>query len=92
MVSAVKVIIAKTGDLAFTVVQSTKDVQVLNYIKDNLGFGRVVLQSSNKNTHRFCVKDIKNLFRNAIFFYLYYLYYLYSSPVTLLYNWFPVIF
>jgi hypothetical protein len=68
LVSVVKVIIAKRGDLAFTVVQSTKDVQVLNYIKDSLGFGRVVLQSSNKNTHRFCVQDIKNLFIICLLF------------------------
>lgn len=53
--------VAKRGDLAFVVVQSTIDVQVLNYIKDNIGFGRVGLLSSKQKTHRFIVQDIKNL-------------------------------
>lgn len=59
-------IVAKRGDLSFVVVQSTNDVQVLNYIKDNLGFGRVVLQSSKLKTHRFIIQDIKNLFRPEV--------------------------
>jgi len=61
-------IVAKRGDLSFVIVQSTNDVQVLNYIKDNLGFGRVVLQSSKLKTHRFIIQDIKNLFLICLLF------------------------
>jgi hypothetical protein len=61
-------IVAKRGDLSFTVVQSTNDVEILNYIKDTLGFGRVVLQSSKLNTHRFIVQDLKNLYLICLLF------------------------
>lgn len=54
-------ILAKRGDLAFVVTQSTTDVKSLNYIKDNLGFGKVIKQSVKQNTHRFIIQDIKNL-------------------------------
>ena len=54
-------ILAKRGDLAFVVTQSTTDVQSLNYIKDNLGFGKVIKQSIKQNTHRFVIQDFKNL-------------------------------
>ena len=53
--------LAKRGDLAFIVTQSSSDINSLNYIKDNLGFGRVVIQSTKQNTHRFVVQDVKNL-------------------------------
>jgi hypothetical protein len=61
-------IVAKRGDLSFVVVQSTNDIQILNYIKDTLGFGRVVVQSSKLKTHRFIVSDIKNLFLICLLF------------------------
>ena len=54
-------ILAKRGDLAFVVTQSTTDVRSLNYIKDNLCFGKVIKQSVKQNTHRFIIQDIKNL-------------------------------
>jgi len=54
-------IIAKRGDLCFVITQSTFDVQVLNYIKKNLGFGIVIKQSVKNNTHRYIVQDIKGL-------------------------------
>lgn len=53
-------IIAKRGDLSFVVTQSSSDIDVLNYIKDNLGFGRVIKQSIKQNTHRFVIQDFKN--------------------------------
>lgn len=53
--------VAKRGDLAFVVTQSTMDIECLNFIKDNLGFGKVIKQSIKNNTHRFVVQDIKNL-------------------------------
>jgi hypothetical protein len=53
--------VAKRGDLSFVVTQSTVDIECLNFIKDNLGFGKVIKQSIKSNTHRFVVQDIKNL-------------------------------
>lgn len=53
--------IAKRGDLSFVITQSTTDIECLNFIKDNLGFGKVIKQSIKSNTHRFVVQDIKNL-------------------------------
>lgn len=61
-------ILAKRGDLAFVVTQSTTDVQSLNYIKDNLGFGKVIKQSIKQNTHRFVVQDTKNIFLICLLF------------------------
>jgi hypothetical protein len=55
-------ILAKRGDLAFVITQSTKDVKSLYYIKDNLGFGKVIKQSVKQNTHRFVIQDITNLY------------------------------
>lgn len=61
-------ILAKRGDLSFVITQSTSDVQILNYIKNNLGFGKVIIQSSKQKTHRFIVQDIKNLFLICLLF------------------------
>jgi len=61
-------ILAKRGDLSFVITQSTLDVQVLNYIKDTLGFGKVIVQSSKQKTHRFVVQDTKNLFLICLLF------------------------
>ena len=61
-------IISKRGDLAFVITQSTTDVQSLNYIKDNLGFGKVIKQSIKQNTHRFVIQDTKNLFLICLLF------------------------
>ena len=61
-------ILAKRGDLSFVITQSTKDIQTLNYIKDNLGFGKVIKQSTKQNTHRFVVQDIKNLYLICLIF------------------------
>ena len=61
-------ILAKRGDLAFVITQSTTDVQSLNYIKDTLGFGRVIKQSVKQNTHRFVIQDIKNLYLICLIF------------------------
>lgn len=38
-------IVNNRGDLAFVIVQSTSDIQVLYYIKETLGFGKVIPQS-----------------------------------------------
>lgn len=54
-------ILVKRGDLSFVITQSTQDVQILNYIRDNLGFGKVIVQSKKFNTHRFIIQDFKSL-------------------------------
>lgn len=37
------------------------DIQILNYIQSNLGFGKVIVQSSKQKTHRFVIQDTRNL-------------------------------
>ena len=61
-------ILAKRGDLAFVITQSTRDIQSLNYIKDTLGFGKVIKQSVKQSTHRYVIQDIKNLFLICLIF------------------------
>jgi hypothetical protein len=61
-------IMAKRGDLSFVVTQSTIDVKSLYYIKENLGFGKVIVQSTKQKTHRFIVQDFKNLFLICLIF------------------------
>ena len=62
--------------MSFVVTQSSLDLDILNYIRDNLGFGKVIQQSIKQNTHRFIVQDIKNihliclLFNEKKFFFL----------------------
>lgn len=61
-------ILAKRGDLSFVITQSGQDINVLNYIKNNLGFGRVILQSKKQNTYRFVVQDFKSLYLICLLF------------------------
>ena len=61
-------ILAKRGDLSFVVTQSTTDINSLNYIKDNLGFGKIIKQSIKDNTHRFVIQDIQNLYLICLLF------------------------
>lgn len=70
-------IVAKRGDLSFVVTQSSSDLEVLNYIKDNLGFGRVIKQSIKQNTHRFVIQEEpapffnkKNIYLICLLFFL----------------------
>lgn len=66
-------IIAKRGDLSFVVTQSSSDLKVLNYIKDNLGFGRVIKQSIKQNTHRFVIQDFNNIYLICLLSFLFFL-------------------
>jgi cytochrome c oxidase subunit 1 len=50
------------------ITQSTTDIQSLNYIKNNLGFGKIIKQSVKQNTHRFVIQDIKNLILICLIF------------------------
>lgn len=51
------------GYLVFKITQSSKDAQVLFYIKKSLGFGSVSVQSIINNTHQFRVRDKDNLIK-----------------------------
>lgn len=53
-------IITNRGDPVFVITQGTEDVQVLHFIKDTLGFGKVIRQGVT--TSRFVVQDKKNAF------------------------------
>jgi hypothetical protein len=61
-------ILAKRGDLSFVITQSTLDVNILNYIKNNLGFGSLIVQSVKQKTHRFVIQDFKNLYLICLLF------------------------
>jgi len=61
-------IVAKRGDMSFVITQSTIDVASLYYIKDNLGFGKVISQSTKQKTHRFVIQDYKNLYLICLLF------------------------
>jgi LAGLIDADG DNA endonuclease family protein len=49
----------KRGDLCFVIVQSTSDIQVLEYIKNTLGFGKVISQSVK--TSRYVTQSKKEI-------------------------------
>jgi hypothetical protein len=53
-------IVSTRGNLMFVITQSTVDIQVLHYIEQELGFGRVIKQGHK--TSRFIVQDISNLY------------------------------
>lgn len=54
-------IVNKTGYLEFKITQSSVDAQILFYIKKELGFGSVSIQSKENKTHHFRIRDKKNL-------------------------------
>jgi hypothetical protein len=54
--------------MSFVITQSTSDVASLYYIKDNLGFGKVISQSTKQKTHRFIIQDYKNLYLICLLF------------------------
>lgn len=60
--------VTKRGTLQFVITQSSVDVQVLYYIMENLGFGKVIQQSKSIKTHRFIVQDISNIFLICLIF------------------------
>jgi len=47
------------GEVHFVIVQHSGDIQVLQHIKDNLGFGKIYKQGNR--AHRYIVQDKKNL-------------------------------
>jgi hypothetical protein len=59
-------IITSKGDLSFVIIKETKDIQILNYIKDNLGFGSVIKQS--KTTSGYIVKNNIYLYMIGLLF------------------------
>ncbi len=61
-------IVSKRGGLQFVITQSSSDVQVLNYIQTNFGFGKVIQQSKSNNTHRFIVQDVSHILLICLIF------------------------
>ena len=55
--------IDKKGYLVFKLTQSSLDAQVLFYIKKELGFGHVSVQSTINKTHQFRIRDKDNLIK-----------------------------
>lgn len=45
------------GECSIIITQSTISIAVLHYIRDTLGFGSVIIQSTANSTHRFVVQD-----------------------------------
>ena len=60
--------LAKRGDLSFVITQSSSDLKVLNYIKNNLCFGAIIVQSKKQETHRYVVQDKKNIYLLCLLF------------------------
>lgn len=56
-------IINKDGYLEFKITQSSKDAQILFWIKKELGFGVVRAQNSKNKTHCYIVYDKKNILK-----------------------------
>lgn len=54
------------GSLQFVITQGSPDIQILNYIQETLGFGRVIKQGNN--TSRFIVNSIKEAYLIVLLF------------------------
>lgn len=52
-------IVNNRGDLSFVITQSTLDIQILEFIKETLGFGKVIAQS--KLTSRYVTQNKKEI-------------------------------
>lgn len=61
-------IINKNGYLEFKITQSSKDAQILFYIKKSLSFGLVRVQDIINNTHCFRVRDREGLYKIIFIF------------------------
>lgn len=52
---------SRTGQVRFQITQSYRDVRILYYVRDTLGFGSVGVQDAQNNTWKFGVSDKTNL-------------------------------
>lgn len=55
-------IIAKRGDLSIVITQSEKDLNILNYIKENLNIGSIYIQSKKNKTYRWIIQNRKDIY------------------------------
>ena len=55
-----------SGALQFVITQSTEDIQILYYIQETLGFGKVIKQG--ERTSRYIVQDLNNLYLIILLF------------------------
>ena len=70
----------RRGDLVFVVTQGNIDIKVLEYIKETLGFGKVIPQSAN--TSRYVIQNKKEI--NSFLYYLLVVYVLGNFSTLLL--------
>jgi hypothetical protein len=61
-------IVAKRGDLSLVVTQSSSDIYVLNFIKENFGFGNIHIKSSKQKAHRYVVYKQQDLLLICLLF------------------------
>lgn len=54
------------GDLMFVITQDNKDTQILNYIKDKFGFGKIIKQGNT--TNRYVIQDNLYLYMIGLIF------------------------
>jgi hypothetical protein len=60
------VISKNRNSLQFVITQSTEDIDILKYIQENLGFGKVIKQG--KRTSRYVIQDLKNIYLILLLF------------------------
>lgn len=61
-------IITKRGDLMFVISQKHTNLNLLNYIQKELGFGNICIQSKKNNIYRFIVQDLNSLYLICLLF------------------------
>lgn len=61
-------VLSKRYDLSFVITQSNRDLNILNYIKNNLNIGNIVLQSKKNNTYRYLIRNKKDLYLICLLF------------------------
>lgn len=61
-------VLSKKGDIAIVVTQSSKDLKILNLIKDKLNMGNINLQSKKNNTYRWIVYKRQDIYLLSLIF------------------------
>lgn len=61
-------VISKRYDISFVITQSYKDINILNYIKNNLNIGNIVIQSNKNKTYRFIIRSKQDIYLICLLF------------------------
>lgn len=56
------------NDFFYVITQSKSDIDILNYIKDNLNMGNVLIQSKKNNTYRFVLRKKIDIYLICLLF------------------------